>query len=119
MITVYLHKLEGGFKVLYRVHFYAEKFESHDEADGGLDDIGTLLLLPQLFELRDELLPHCREPETEQHKESAFFQIWLIFVFFLLMFLHAYKGGCTLLRTCVNTRPDQIHFTNSVLRFYF
>ena len=62
---LYLHELEGGFKVLHRVHFDAEELESHDEADGGLDDVGALLLLSQLLQLRDELLPHCWEPAEE------------------------------------------------------
>lgn len=61
----YLHELEGCLKVLHWVHFDAKKLESHDEADGGLDDIGTLLLLSQLLQLRDELLPHCWEPAKE------------------------------------------------------
>lgn len=65
MSSVYLHELEGGFKVFHRVHFDAEELESHDEADGGLDDVGALLLLPQLLQLGDELLPHCREPAEE------------------------------------------------------
>ena len=47
--TVYLHELEGGFKVFHRVHFDSEELEAHDEADGGLDDVGALLLLPQLL----------------------------------------------------------------------
>ena len=47
--SVYLHELEGGFKVFHRVHFDAEELESHDEADGGLDDVGALLLLSQLL----------------------------------------------------------------------
>ena len=59
---LYLHELEGCFKVFHRVHFDAEELESHDEADGGLDDVGALLLRPQLLQLRDELLLHCREP---------------------------------------------------------
>ena len=61
----YLHELEGGFEVFHRVHFYSEELESHDETDGGLDDVGALLLLSQLLKLRDELLPHCREPAEE------------------------------------------------------
>lgn len=61
----YLHELEGSFKVFHWVHFDAEKLESHDEADCGLDDVWTLLLLFQLLELRDELLPHCWEPAKE------------------------------------------------------
>lgn len=60
--SAHLHELEGELKVLHRVHFDAEELEAHDEADGGLDDVGALLLLPQLLQLGDELLPHCREP---------------------------------------------------------
>lgn len=63
--SAYLHELEGGFEVFHRVHFDAEELESHDEADGGLDDVGALLLLSQLLQLRDELLPHCWEPAEE------------------------------------------------------
>lgn len=63
--SVYLHELEGSFKVFHWVHFDAEKLESHDEADGGLDDVRALLFLPQLLELGDELLPHCWEPAEE------------------------------------------------------
>lgn len=63
--SLYLHELEGSFKVFHRVHFDAEKLESHDEADGGLDDVRALLLLSQLLELRDELLPHRWEPAEE------------------------------------------------------
>lgn len=63
--SVYLHELEGSFKVFHRVHFDAEKLESHDEADGGLDDVRALLFLPQLLELGDELLSHCWEPAKD------------------------------------------------------
>lgn len=49
MISAYLHELKGEFKVLHWVHFDAEELEAHDEADGGLDDVGALLLLPQLL----------------------------------------------------------------------
>lgn len=60
--SAYLHEQEGGLKVFHRVHFYPEELESHYKANGGLDDIGALLLLFQLLQLGDELLPHCREP---------------------------------------------------------
>lgn len=48
---VYLHKLERSFKIFHGVHFDAEELESHDEADGGLEHVGALLLLPQLLQL--------------------------------------------------------------------
>lgn len=48
---VYLHKLERSFEIFHWVHFDAEKLESHDEADGGLDDVGALLLLSELLKL--------------------------------------------------------------------
>lgn len=59
---VYLHKLERSFEIFHWVHLDAEELESHDEADGGLEDVGALLLLPELLQLWDELLPHCWEP---------------------------------------------------------
>lgn len=49
--VVYLHKLERSFKIFHWVHFDAEELESHDEADGGLDDVGALLLLSELLQL--------------------------------------------------------------------
>lgn len=58
----YLHELEGGLKVLHGVHLDPEELHAHDETDDTLEDVGTLLLLPQLLQLCDELLPHRLEP---------------------------------------------------------
>ena len=60
--VAHLHELEGGLKVLHRVHLDTEELDAHDEADGGLQDVRTLLLLTQLLQLRHEALPNRREP---------------------------------------------------------
>lgn len=85
MISAYLHELKGEFKVLHRVHFDAEELEAHDEANGGLDDVGALLLLPQLLQLGDELLPHCREPAEDTGSQKLSKQ--------LPFFLRVYVSG--------------------------
>lgn len=47
--SAHLHELEGELKVLHWVHFNAEELQAHDEADGGLDDVGALLFLSELL----------------------------------------------------------------------
>lgn len=64
-----LHKLEGSLKVFHRVHFDSEELHAHDEADDALHHVRTLLFLPQLFQLCDELLTHCLKPA--QRRTSA------------------------------------------------
>lgn len=57
-----LHKLERSLKVFHRVHFDSEELHAHDEADDALHNVRTLLFLPQLLQLCDELLAHCLKP---------------------------------------------------------
>lgn len=59
----HLHELKGSLKVLYGIHLDPEELHAHDETDDALDHEGTLLLLPQLLQLRDEFLPNGLEPE--------------------------------------------------------
>ena len=66
----YLHELKGGLKVFHGVHLDSEELHAHDEADDALEHVGTLLLLPQLLQLRDELLPHRLEPGEYTHTQS-------------------------------------------------
>lgn len=75
--SAYLHELEGGLEVFHWVHFDAEELETHDEADGRLDDVGALLLLSQLLQLGDELLPHCWEPAGGNHTLTATLFSWV------------------------------------------
>lgn len=67
---LYLHELEGGLEVLHGVHLDTEELDAHDEADGALDHIGTLLLLTQLLQLSYELLTHRREPDPARGGEE-------------------------------------------------
>lgn len=68
LLPTHLHELEGGLEVLHGVHLDPEELHAHDEADDALDHVGALLLLPQLLQLRDELLTHRLEPgETHTH----------------------------------------------------
>ncbi len=60
--VVYLQKLERRFKIFHWVHFNTKELDPHNEADGALDHIRALLFLPELLQLWDELLPHCRKP---------------------------------------------------------
>lgn len=62
----HLHKLEGRLKVLHRVHLNTEELHPHDQADDTLDHIGTLLFVPQLFQLCHEFLLDSREPKKTQ-----------------------------------------------------
>lgn len=46
---MYLHKLKGSFEIFHGVHLNTEEFDPHNEADGALDHIRALLLLPELL----------------------------------------------------------------------
>lgn len=63
---MYLHELKRGFKILDRIHLNSEELDPHDEADGALDYIWTLLFLPQLLQLSHKLLLHSRKPERKK-----------------------------------------------------
>ena len=69
-VVTYLQELEGGLEVLDGVHLDPEELDSHDEANGALDHVGALLLLPQLLQLTQEPLLHCREPGEEEEEED-------------------------------------------------
>lgn len=69
--VTHLHELERGLKVLHGIHLDPEELHAHDEADYALAHVRTHVLLPQLLQLRDELLPHRLEPgraHTHKHK---------------------------------------------------
>lgn len=90
LLPTHLHELEGGLEVLHGVHLDPEELHAHDEADDALDHVGALLLLPQLLQLRDELLTHRLEPgatnthytDLASHSASdsqSFIRSWRIF----------------------------------------
>ena len=77
---LYLHELKRCFKILDRIHLYSEELDPHDEANGTLHYIWTLLFLPQLLQLSHKLFLHSRKPEKKNLINRC---------------LCLYKGACT------------------------
>lgn len=59
----YLHELKRSLKIFHRIHFDTKELQAHDKADDALDDVRTLLFLPQLLQFCDKLFPYKLKPE--------------------------------------------------------